>query len=64
MKGSNNLVPLTYVIREDKPENFTPRDEDERMLHAVKFRDPKWQEDNKIVFAILKGFLLNTRAWA
>ena len=64
LKGANQQVPLTYVTRKLQTPTFQPRDEDERKLYAVNHRGPKWNLDNKKVYSILKGFLVDTMAWA
>lgn len=62
IKGASG-VPLNYVVRKSKPDDYEFADDDERLLYEVPLEGPVFEQDAHAVHRIIKGLTLGTDAY-
>jgi hypothetical protein len=56
-------VPLHYVIRKDLPAGHVFDDDIQRLVHEALLLGAAYEEDNRMVYQLLKNCALETSAW-
>jgi len=65
LRGINNSVPLTYIIRKrEVPRDIFQFSREEQELYVVQLTGPAFKSDNRTVWNRLKMELIDTDGWA